>query len=95
MAVLLKKRGKFLQGASYCTGFGNEFTWTPDEQKARRFYAGQGALESFRQQTGAKEVPVADTRQELKEASRRAVEAADKLAEEENETFAAHERIRT
>lgn len=41
MAYVLIKRGKFLEGWNYCTGFGYSFSWTTDEAKARRFGDGE------------------------------------------------------
>ncbi|WP_274644565.1 hypothetical protein [Pseudomonas serbica] len=53
----IKKRGKYLKGSSYATGYGYSFCWTNDPEKARHYQpdnpkrSDAGALESHRQLT--------------------------------------------
>jgi hypothetical protein len=56
----IKKRGKYLEGSSYASGFGDSFSWTNDPKKARHYQpdnpkrSDAGALESHRQLTRGK-----------------------------------------
>lgn len=50
---VIKKRGKYLRGHSYCSGFGYQFHWSTRPEDARKFVDGvaDGALEMLRQLT--------------------------------------------
>lgn len=72
MSVILKKRGKYLEGSSYCTGFPERYHWTSDQAKARRFCDDEDHLYNrFARSTGAALVKVPSTRQELKQMYKR------------------------
>jgi len=71
MALLLMKRGKFLEGHSYATGIGYKFHWTTNESEARRFADFEsGTAEGFANQTNATIKGVPNTRSELKQKGR-------------------------
>lgn len=67
MAYIVIKRGKFLTGSSYCTGFPERFFWSFKESDARRFsddhkvYAEQAA-----RQTGGRMEMRTNTKLELR-----------------------------
>lgn len=67
MAYIVIKRGKFLTGSSYCTGFPERFFWSFKEGEARRFsddhkvYAEQAA-----RQTGGRVEKRTNTKLELR-----------------------------
>jgi hypothetical protein len=53
----IQKKGRFLRGTSYCTGYGHEFRWTSSLEFARKYQpdnpkkSDAGALESHRKLT--------------------------------------------
>lgn len=71
MALVLMKRGKYLEGHSYATGSGYTFSWTTLFEKARRFADWQeGNAQGFANQTGATIKGVPNTKAELKAKAR-------------------------
>lgn len=71
MALLLVKRGKFMTGHSYATGFGYKFSWSAKETEARRFADFEDHLvNGFAKQTGATIKGVPNTKAELKQKGR-------------------------
>lgn len=51
---LIKKRGKYMKGHGYASGFGYKFTWTNDISAARKFEEMDGPADSLAQLSGGK-----------------------------------------
>lgn len=67
MALILVKRGKYLEGHSYATGSGYTFSWTTLFEKARRFADfEESTAQGFANQTSAAIKGVPNTKAELK-----------------------------
>lgn len=77
MAYILRKRGRYYAGHSYCNvpGFGRSgyrFSWTADENRAHRFQDDEeGEAARRAAQTGAKIIPVPNTKAEIRQLARR------------------------
>lgn len=86
MAYIVIKRGKFLTGSSYCTGFPERFFWSFKEADARRFsddhkvYAEQAA-----RQTGGRIENRTNTKLELRALGRVRIQEREWKAQREAE----------
>lgn len=86
MAYIVIKRGKFLTGSSYCTGFPERFFWSFKESDARRFsddhkvYAEQAA-----RQTGGRIENRTNTKLELRALGRVRIQEREWKAQREAE----------
>ncbi|MNZ70246.1 hypothetical protein D3C78_885780 [compost metagenome] len=47
MSYVIKKRGKYMEGHGYATGFGYNFHWTNNINEARHFADDDGAIASL------------------------------------------------
>lgn len=67
MAYIVIKRGKFLTGSSYCTGFPERFFWSFKESDARRYSDDHKMYaESAAKQTGGRIENRTNTKLELR-----------------------------
>lgn len=62
--MMIKKRGVYLKGHSYCTGFGYQFSWTPDINQGRRFV--DASVIGIAQLSKGEIIKVESTKKELK-----------------------------
>lgn len=74
MAYILKKRDRYMTGHSYATGIGYSYSWSPNINDARRFADDDPSPDGLAQRTGAKIIPVENTKKELRDLGRRAME---------------------
>ena len=77
MSLILKKRGRYLTGHSYATGFGYSYSWSPDISKARRFIDTSPYVKSFAMSTKATIIKVESTQSELREVARELMASRD------------------
>lgn len=71
MSYILKRRDRYMTGHSYSTLRGYSFSWSMDENDARRFADDDPATDGFANQTGAKIIRVENTKKELRALGRR------------------------
>lgn len=79
MAIILKKRDKYLRSSSYCTGFGTDYRWTRNESEARRYSDDSPYAELTARATGAKLIRVENTKRELKALARERMSKLNRL----------------
>lgn len=77
MSFVIVKRGKFLEGSNYCTGFKRDFFWTDKESEARRYADDDDNVFWVARETGGKAVKVANTAAELKALGKRKTAARE------------------
>jgi hypothetical protein len=93
VAYIVIKRGKFLTGSSYCTGFPERFFWSFKESDARRFsddhkvYAEQAA-----RQTGGRVEKRTNTKLELRALGRVRMQERERELERAEENKRANDR---
>lgn len=86
MAYIVIKRGKFLTGSSYCTGFPERFFWSFKESEARRFSDDQKVFaENAARNTGGRMEKRTNTKLELRALGRVRIQEREWKAQREAE----------